>query len=83
MGTAGKREEQDRNIVHQVGGILVLLLLPETLGSKLPDTMEEALALGGKKGGGARAETGGSETEAGSRVGLEGEVNRGLVEEEG
>merc|ERR1712037_431073 len=32
-----------------LGGILVLIVLPETLGSKLPDTMEEALNLGKKK----------------------------------
>lgn len=32
-----------------VGGILVFLSLPETLGEKLPDTMEEALMMGKNK----------------------------------
>ena len=32
-----------------LGGIFALLNLPETLGKKLPETMEEALDLGKKK----------------------------------
>ena len=33
-----------------LGGIFALLNLPETLGKKLPETMEEALDLGRKNG---------------------------------
>jgi len=32
-----------------IGGVLALFMLPETLGSALPETMEDALALGSKK----------------------------------
>ena len=32
-----------------LGGVFALLNLPETLGKKLPETMEEALDLGKKK----------------------------------
>ena len=31
-----------------IGGILALFLLPETLGTALPETMEDALALGSR-----------------------------------
>ena len=32
-----------------LGGIMILINLPETLGEPLPETMEEALNLGNKK----------------------------------
>merc|ERR1711936_37718 len=65
-----------------LGGILVLLILPETLGSKLPDTMEEALNLGKKSTVSSEGAKQGIVNKAMEDEEEQGMVNRGMEDEE-